>query len=66
MVLDFKPPYEHEVFILLLTESQIKGVREAEKRKEPIELRISETQMKRTRKEVLTINGLEEKLEKVK
>ena len=66
MVLDFKPPYEQEVFILLLTESQIKGVREAEKRKEPIELRISETQMKRTGKEILTINGLEEKLEKVK
>lgn len=66
MVLDFKPPYEHEVFILLFTKSQIKGVREAEKRKEPIELRISKTQMKRTGKEVLTINGLEEKLENIK
>lgn len=66
MVLHFKLPYEHEVFILLLTESQIKGAREAEKRKEPIELRISKTQMKRACKEVLTINGLEEKLEKMK
>ena len=64
MVLDLKPPYEHVVFILLLTESHIKLVREEEKRKEPIELRISKTQMKRTGKEVLTIDGLEEKLEK--
>lgn len=64
MVLDLKPPYEHVVFILLLTESHIKLVREEEKRKEPIELRISKTQMKRTGKEVLIIDGLEEKLEK--
>ena len=64
MVLDLKPPYEHVGFILLLTESHIKLVREEEKRKEPIELRISKTQMKRTGKEVLTIDGLEEKLEK--
>ena len=66
LVLDFKPPYEHEVFILLLTESHSKEVREAEKRKEPVELRTSKTQMKRTGIEVLTINSLEEKLEKNK